>query len=176
MEPSIAVPTPPEPFPEPLPLPLEDPGPASSLHGIVVLCIDDDPDFLTFIRLTLEEAGYEVLLATDCAAAVELARFNHPDLICLDLRMPGRDGYEVMRDLRKNPELALIPVMVISITDERTKALRAGARCYLTKPVDAEHLVAAARAVLAERRAAALAMGVNPILSPNHAAYHEAST
>jgi PAS domain S-box-containing protein len=117
-------------------------------QGATILCVDDEPDVLKFLHLTFEEAGYTVMLAHDHAGALECARTRRPDLICLDLCMPGKDGFDVMNDLRADPELARVPVLVISVNSEEARALAAGARCYLAKPVDGEDLVATVRDLL----------------------------
>jgi PAS domain S-box-containing protein len=129
-------------------------GPLAAAHadlpqGATILCVDDEPDVLKFLHLTFEDAGYNVVLAKDHDGALECARSHRPDLICLDLCMPGKDGFDVMDELRADPELARVPVLVVSVNSEEARALAAGARCYLAKPVDAEDLVATVREVLA---------------------------
>ena len=79
--------------------------PESGGHGATILCVDDEPDILKFLQLTFEDAGYKVVLAADHDGALEAARRCQPDLICLDLCMPEKDGYEVMKALRDRPRV-----------------------------------------------------------------------
>jgi PAS domain S-box-containing protein len=114
-----------------------------------ILCVDDEPDVLKFLRFTFEDVGYKVVLAADHDAALEAANLCQPDLICLDLCMPEKDGYAVMKALRGNPALARVPVVVLSISREEARVLAAGAHCYLAKPVDSDDLVVTVRELLA---------------------------
>ena len=116
--------------------------------GITVLCVDDEPDALKLLHQTFEEAGYNVLLADGCDGAIEQAQAHRPDVICLDLCMPDKDGYELLDELRSDPRLATVPVVVMSGTDEQSKALEAGAKYFLTKPVTPERLLAVTRQFL----------------------------
>ena len=116
--------------------------------GVRILCVDDEPDVLKYLRLTFEDAGYQVLLAHDFDEAIAGAWAHRPDLICLDLAMPGKDGFAVMDRLSGNPELADIPILVVSATSEEGRALRSGVRRYLAKPAKSEELIDAVRDVL----------------------------
>ncbi len=113
-----------------------------------ILCVDDEPDVLKYLQLTFEDAGYQVLLAHDLEEAIAGAEAQRPDLICLDLAMPGNDGFAVIGRLRDHPELADIPILVVSATSEEARALRSGVRRYLAKPANAEDLLDAVRDVL----------------------------
>jgi signal transduction histidine kinase/DNA-binding response OmpR family regulator/CHASE3 domain sensor protein len=117
-------------------------------RGVTILCVDDEPDTLKFFKLTFEDAGYHVLTAHGGKEALEEARDRCPDLVCLDLSMPGTDGFEVLLRMREDPGLSRIPVVVVSATSEEARALSAGARRYLAKPAEAEDLVDAVRDVL----------------------------
>ena len=130
--------------------------------GITVLCVDDEPDVLKLLSQTFEDAGYRVLLAADFTAAVAQAQTHRPDLICLDLRIPDKDGFEVMGALSADPRLAHIPVIVVSATDEQAKALKAGACHYLPKPVDADNLLAVTRDILADKHDRVLVIEDDP--------------
>ena len=123
-------------------------GEAARFGGITILCVDDEPDILKFMHLTFEDAGYNVLLAEGHDSAIEQAQSHSPDLICLDIHMPGKNGYEVMETLHGDPALASVPVVVVSVGTSEAKALGAGALRYVAKPVDAEHLVSVVRDVL----------------------------
>ncbi|MDR3634422.1 MAG: response regulator [Isosphaeraceae bacterium] len=129
---------------------------------LTILCIDDEPDVLRHLQLTFEEAGYEVLLAHDFDEATAGARQQHPDLICLDLGLSGRDGFDVLRALRQEPVLAGIPVVVVSEGDQAAQAIAAGARCCIAKPIDADDLLMTVRAVLAGDSVSALIVEDDP--------------
>ncbi len=124
------------------------PTPGPEIRGPRILCVDDDPDSLKFLRLTLEDAGYDVLVAADHDAAITGAKAGRPDLICLDLHMPGKDGYEVLKTLRADPDLSFVPVIVVSGSSEDARTLGCGAHRYLSKPVDAHELTTTVRDVL----------------------------
>jgi CheY-like chemotaxis protein len=79
-----------------------------------ILVIDDDADIVTYLGTILKDHGYEVLTATDGAAGLETARRDRPDLICLDIAMPPPTGVRVYRDLRDDPELKGIPVVMVT--------------------------------------------------------------
>ncbi|MDZ7615905.1 MAG: response regulator [Patescibacteria group bacterium] len=135
---------------------------AAELDAITVLCVDDDPDVLEFLRLTFEEVGYNVLLAGGHDEALEKARVCHPDVICLDLQMPGKDGFDVMKTLRHDPLLAAVPVVVVSITNHEAEALNAGARYWLEKPVDVRQLLTTVHQILAGADPKALVVDDDP--------------
>jgi CheY-like chemotaxis protein len=113
-----------------------------------ILCVDDEPDVLRYLQLTFEDAGYQVLLAQDYDEAIAGARLYRPDLVCLDLAMPGQDGYAVMDRLRADSVLASVPILVVSATSDEARALRCGARRYLAKPAEAGELIEAVRDLL----------------------------
>ncbi len=131
-------------------------------HGATILCVDDEPDVLKFLQFTFEDVGYKVILASDHDVALDAASRWQPDLICLDLCMPEKDGYALMKSLRDNPALAQVPVVVLSISREEARALAAGARCYLAKPVESEDLVATVRELLALENGSALIVEDDP--------------
>lgn len=123
--------------------------PPLSLNGAVVLVVDDQPANVRLVGTVLSDAGFDVMPATSGEQA--LARLQHaqPDLILLDMRMPGMDGFEVLERLRRDAALADIPVIFLTAAAERelvVEALDAGAVDYLTKPFVAEELVARVRA------------------------------
>jgi len=131
-------------------------------NGVSILCIDDEPDVLTFLQLTFEDAGYNVMLACDHDLAIAEAKAMRPDLICLDLSMPGKDGFEVLKSLRADPELCHIPVVVVSVSSDEARCLASGALRYLAKPVQAVDLMATVRDVLAGAVGSALVVEDNP--------------
>jgi DNA-binding response OmpR family regulator len=104
-----------------------------------VLLVDDDPDIRRILQFTLAAEGYEVNTAADGDEAVAMAADLVPDVMLLDVMMPGRDGYGVLEEVRANPETQAIRVLMLSAkaTDDDVWAgWRAGADCYLTKPFD----------------------------------------
>ena len=117
-----------------------------------VLVVDDAPDIVRLTRDYLEHAGFGVVVARDGDEAIRVARQEKPDLIVLDLGLPGRDGLDVTRELRRDSNVPI--VMLTARTDEADKivGLELGADDYLTKPFSGKELVARVRAVL--RRAA----------------------
>jgi len=130
--------------------------------GITILCVDDEPDVVKFLGQTFTDAGYDVLLAADYDGAIGQAQTRHPDMVCLDLRMPGKNGFDVLETLRSDPALMSIPVVVVSASDEQAQALDAGARYCLAKPVEPERLLRITRSVLAGRDRKALVVEDDP--------------
>jgi len=113
-----------------------------------VLVVDDEPKIVQLVRDYLENAGFAVITASDGPAALRSARTGHPDLIVLDLGLPGVDGLDVARSLRR--EAAVPIIMLTARTDESDKlvGLELGADDYVTKPFSPKELVARVRAVL----------------------------
>jgi len=107
----------------------------------VVLVIDDDPDALDLLGRTLQGAGVRVVTTSDGREAVSLARTLQPAVITLDVLMPGMDGWEVLRQLKADPETRDIPVLMVTMTDDRELGYALGATEFLTKPVDRGQLV-----------------------------------
>jgi CheY-like chemotaxis protein len=117
-----------------------------------VLVIDDEPDVRWLIRMSLERAGHEVLVAEDGLRGVALAQKQRPEIIVLDLMMPVMDGYAVLAELAKDPRTVGVPVVVLSaraIPDEAERATSAGARRFLEKPFDPDALTEELDALLA---------------------------
>ena len=110
-----------------------------------ILIVDDTPANLQFLMNLLKEQGYSVFPASDGELALEFVRSTPPDLILLDIRMPGMDGYEVCRRLKADEQTRSIPIIFISVLeDERDKvqAFHAGGVDYITKPVRPEEVLA----------------------------------
>jgi DNA-binding response OmpR family regulator len=102
-----------------------------------VLVVDDEADVRILCRVNLEFEGFRVLEAEAGAAALQIARTEHPDLILLDLMMPNMDGWEVMRRLKENPETAGIPVVLLTAKADEESQLKGwehGVLDYVTKP------------------------------------------
>jgi pilus assembly protein CpaE len=116
-----------------------------------ILVVDDDPDTLTLIGLTLHRRGFEVLKAQSGAQALNMLTHDVPDLIILDVMMPQMDGFEVCRQLKARPALAHLPVVMLTAkaqTASQLEGFRAGAVDYITKPVHPQDLVNRIQAVL----------------------------
>jgi signal transduction histidine kinase/CheY-like chemotaxis protein len=107
----------------------------------VVLVIDDDPNALDLLGRTLQGAGVRVVTASDGQEALTLARTLKPAAITLDVLMPGMDGWEVLRELKADPETSEIPVIMVTMTDDRELGYALGATEFLTKPVVRDQLV-----------------------------------
>lgn len=102
-----------------------------------VLVVDDEPDVLLLCRLNLQQRGHEVLEAPEGKRALELARERHPDVIVLDLMLPGMDGYDVLETLKQDEQTSDIPVLVLtakSLHADRERSHGLGASKFLTKP------------------------------------------
>jgi two-component system alkaline phosphatase synthesis response regulator PhoP len=125
-----------------------------------ILVVDDDRKIVRFIQSYLEEAGLTVLTAYDGETAMHTIRRERPDLIVLDIMLPGRDGWQITRWLRADPLLAAIPVLMLTARVEdsdKIHGLELGADDYLTKPFNPLEVVARVRAILRRVRA-----GVQP--------------
>jgi len=106
-----------------------------------VLVVDDDPNALDLLGRTFQGAGVRVVTASDGREALRLARSLLPAAITLDVMMPEMDGWEVLRELKSNPETREIPVLMVTMTDDRALAYELGATEFLTKPVERNQLV-----------------------------------
>ena len=108
-----------------------------------VLVVDDEPDVLLLCRLNLEQRGHDVLEAPNGDVALERAREGAPDVVVLDLMLPGMDGYQVLRSLRAGEGTSAIPVVVLtakSLQADRERSRELGAAAFLTKPFLPEEL------------------------------------
>jgi len=112
-----------------------------------ILLADDDPSILRALRITLSARGYEVLTASDGRAALEAATTEPPDLLVLDLGMPGLTGVEVIEGVRKRSALPILVVSGRTDSADKVAALDAGADDYVTKPFAMDELLARIRAL-----------------------------
>jgi len=112
-----------------------------------VLVVDDEPRYVWLIKTNLEARGYEVLSAPDGEPAIELAISEEPDLIILDIRMPGIDGYEVCRRIRQFSAVPIIMLTAMAEDADKVRGLNIGADDYVTKPFSIPELLARVRAV-----------------------------
>jgi len=110
--------------------------------GDVVLVIDDDPTVRELMSRTLEKEGFRVLRAGGGEEGLRLARLFRPAAITLDVMMPGMDGWAVLSALKSDPALADVPVIMVTIVDDKNLGYSLGASEYLTKPVDRKRLAA----------------------------------
>jgi two-component system KDP operon response regulator KdpE len=116
-----------------------------------ILLVDDDTDVVRALNIRLKSFGYDVVVAGDAMAAISIALNEKPDLIVLDIGLPGGDGFMVMKWLGLLSELALTPVIVVSARDPtiaKQKAFDAGASAYFQKPIDTNRFLLAMRGAL----------------------------
>ncbi len=121
----------------------------------VVMIVDDTPENLALLSDTLSESGYRVLVATDGLSALEQIQYLKPDIILLDVMMPGIDGYETCKRLKTEPKTAAIPVLFMTAMSELDDLLRGfgeGAVDYLVKPVRPPEVLARVEAQLNQAR------------------------
>jgi two-component system KDP operon response regulator KdpE len=123
------------------------------VSGKKILIIDDDPHLLMGLTPRLAANSYTVVTATDAISAVSVARKEVPDLIILDLGLPGGDGFLVLERIRNLAGLAATPVIVLSArnpVDNRKRSLDAGAVAFFQKPPDIHEFLSAIRQALGE--------------------------
>jgi CheY-like chemotaxis protein len=116
-----------------------------------ILCVEDNEDNLFMLQRRLTRAGFEVRVAMNGAQSVEWAKTLLPDLIVMDLNLPGLDGFEATRQLKGQAETKHIPIIILSAHDReknREKALAAGCDEFETKPTDFDILVQKIRSLL----------------------------
>ena len=113
-----------------------------------VLIVEDDEASRYLAKRVVEHMGHEVMTATDGVDGLASARREHPDLLLLDLRMPGMNGLDVVREIRSDPSLRALPVIAVSAnnsSEDREAALAAGCDDFVVKPYQPEDLRAAIR-------------------------------
>jgi len=116
-----------------------------------ILIVDDSPTEIHVLSGILQKHGHEVTTAADGEKGVEAARAGKPDLVLMDVVMPGMNGFQATRQLTKDPATAHIPVIIVTTKDQETDrvwGLRQGAKDYVTKPVAEAELLAKIKAVL----------------------------
>lgn len=117
-----------------------------------ILVIEDDLSSLTLLTYALRHEGYEVLIASDGFTGLKTVQNEHPDLIILDVMLPGLDGYEICRKLRQQPQTATVPIIFLSARanqGDKDVGLRMGANGYFTKPTDPSTILAEVETLLA---------------------------
>jgi two-component system phosphate regulon response regulator PhoB len=120
-----------------------------------ILAVDDEEDILELIRYNLTKEGYVVDLASTGEQALERARSSAPDLILLDLMLPGLDGLDVCREIKQDPSINHIPILMVTAKGEEADivlGLEMGADDYITKPFSPRVLLARVRTILRRRR------------------------
>ena len=119
-----------------------------NMAGKKVLVVDDDAKTVELVKLYLNRDGYRVITAYNGTDALKMAREEHPDLIVLDLMLPGINGLDVCRTLREESDVPIIMLTALTTDDDRLKGLDYGADDYMTKPFSPRELAARVRAVL----------------------------
>jgi len=119
--------------------------PEGAENAPLVMIVDDDPNSRDLLAATVRREGYRVIEAVEGETALALARQWHPDAITLDVLMPRMDGWAVLTALKSDPQLAEIPVIIVTVLADRGIAVSLGAAEFLTKPVDRARLAAAIR-------------------------------
>jgi signal transduction histidine kinase/DNA-binding response OmpR family regulator len=124
---------------------IDDATAAADASALTVLVVDDDPTTHDMLTATLAREGYRLVHARDGAQALDILRKSPPDIVTLDVMMPKVDGWSVLGIMKSDPELEHIPVIMITIVDDRNLGYSMGAAEYMTKPIDRARLVALIR-------------------------------
>src|SRR5438876_3081311 len=127
-----------------------------------ILVVDDEPRIVQLVRDYLQHGGFAVLVASDGPTALRTARTGRPDLVVLDLGLPGQDGLDVARALRRDGDVPVIMLTARSEESDKLVGLELGADDYMTKPFSPKELVARVRAVL--RRAESAVPAADDVL------------
>jgi two-component system, OmpR family, phosphate regulon response regulator PhoB len=121
----------------------------------IVLVVEDEADVVDLLRYNLAKAGFSVLIACDGLEGLKIARKSRPDVVVLDLMLPGMDGYHVCKELRKLSDTEALPILMLTARDElseRVHGLEVGADDYVTKPFSPRELVLRVQALLRRSR------------------------
>ncbi|VEP13888.1 Signal transduction histidine kinase [Hyella patelloides LEGE 07179] len=123
---------------------------AKTVKGSYILAVDDSPDNLLLVQLALEQEGHQVILAHDGETALKQIKQAPPNLILLDVMMPGMDGYEVTRRIRQDKSIPFIPILLVTAREESSlvEGLDAGADEFVRKPFQIDELQARVRSML----------------------------
>jgi two-component system, OmpR family, alkaline phosphatase synthesis response regulator PhoP len=116
-----------------------------------VLVVDDQPHIVRLIQVNLEKEGFHVTTAADGQEGIRKAREGRPDLVILDVIMPRKDGFEVLQEMKEDPELAEVPVIMLTVKTQNidiVRGLREGAELYLPKPFHPKELVSLVKRTL----------------------------
>jgi DNA-binding response OmpR family regulator len=113
-----------------------------------LMLVDDDRELIRIIERTLELEGYSVNTASNGPTAIEQMKTCNPDLVLLDIMMPGMDGYEVLQNIRKTSTVPVLMLTALGEVDSIEKCLQLGADGYITKPFRSDELVARVKAMI----------------------------
>lgn len=130
---------------------------ATAPKKATILIADDDPEILTMLSLRLQKRGYTVIEASDGLQTLQMARSQRPDLLLLDVMMPGKNGWEVARELRASADLSDIGIVMLTAIGEKVNEMTSplyGADDFVNKPFDFADLEAKIAAVIARKRGA----------------------
>ena len=119
-----------------------------------ILIVEDNPLHMRLMEMTLRDKDYTLLKAVDGETAMDMAGSEIPDLIIMDIRLPGMSGFEVTRKLRENRELNDTPIIALTahaMAGDRDKIIKAGYDMYLSKPIDTRTLPGVIRGILEKR-------------------------
>lgn len=134
-------------FSEPVPQ-TPEPVEAERPAGKRILVVEDEVDIANLISHHLRNEGFEILTCARGQDALEIARRDKPNLITLDIQLPDKGGFEVLQELKADPETAEIPVVILSIVHDPDQAYRLGAVDYISKPIDEQQLVSVVHSIL----------------------------
>jgi DNA-binding response OmpR family regulator len=126
-----------------------------STIGKKILVIEDDPSFLRYLDFVFDKEGYEIITASNGLEGLRKARQENPDLVVLDVMLPGLDGFEICHRLRSEAPTAKLPILMLSAKGQdadKTTAARVGANIFLSKPVDRAVLLSTVTDLLGEKR------------------------
>ena len=121
--------------------------------GKKIFIADDESGFVSTLKSRLEFEGFEVTTAPDGKSTLERIPEEEPDLILLDIMMPEMNGYQVCRELKEDPDLSSIPILMLTAKSQESDkfwGMEAGADAYVTKPFDMDELIKEVRALLDE--------------------------
>lgn len=116
----------------------------------MVMILEDDKNISDLLRDRLDEEGYKVKVALTGADAILQLRSKSPDIITLDIQLPDSNGLKILEELKADPEMRKIPVVIISSCDEDKTALKLGAERFLHKPIDFDQLFAVLKEIKAK--------------------------
>jgi len=125
--------------------------PKTAIRSANILVIDDEPEITEIIEAFLTNAGYRVRVENSAAKAVEIARQHRPDIILLDIMMPGRDGYQICNAIKEDSDLASIPVIFLTgkdSKDDQGRSFQVGGDMFIKKPFSCERLLEIVNIVL----------------------------
>ena len=121
------------------------------LKGSKILVVDDEPELTEIVKEFLEGSGYVVKTENTSQKAIETAKTFRPDLILLDIMMPGKDGYEICKEIKRDPAIQNVPVIFLTgkeALEDKQKSYQVGGDLYIKKPFSCESLLGIVKMVL----------------------------